>query len=196
MLPIHSPTATEEARQPLPPTDQNRMTNEKPAFHKPFGGLVGPPPDSHKQHPLRNHLVAASGEFVGTFLFLFFAFLGHSTAVYQAASTGPDGTHSNETVMYIALSYGFSLLVSVWLMFRISGGLFNPAVTFALVLSGALAWVRGLIFFPVQVLSAMSAAAIVKVIVPGDIANVQTTLAENVSVAQGLFLEMVLSSAS
>jgi hypothetical protein len=37
----------------------------------------------------------------------------------------------------------------------------------------------------------MSAAGVVSCIIPADIAIVQTTLAPNVNVAQGLFLEMV-----
>lgn len=50
---------------------------------------------------------------------------------------------------------------------------------------------RGLILLPAQILSAICAAAVADGIVPGDIATVQTTLAPNVSVAQGVFLEMV-----
>jgi aquaporin related protein len=30
--------------------------------------------------------------------------------------------------LYISLSFGFSLMVNAWIFFRISGGLFNPAV--------------------------------------------------------------------
>ena len=44
-------------------------------------------------------------------------------AVDQAPNTGPDGTNSNQTVIYIAMSYGFSLLVTAWTLYRISGGL-------------------------------------------------------------------------
>jgi aquaporin related protein len=31
--------------------------------------------------------------------------------------------------MYIALVFGFSLAVNAWVFFRVSGGLFNPAVS-------------------------------------------------------------------
>ena len=31
-------------------------------------------------------------------------------------------------LLYISLSFGFSLAVNAWVFFRISGGLFNPAV--------------------------------------------------------------------
>ena len=81
----------------------------------------------------RKHFVAATGEFVGTFMFLFIAFLGHSMSVTQAATSVKSASGataaSSEQVVFIALSYGFSLLVSAWTLYRVSGGLFNPAVT-------------------------------------------------------------------
>ena len=71
---------------------------------------------------LRGHLVAMSGEFVGTVMFLYFAF-----AATQIANTiGP--VPSLNQLMFISLSFGFSLLVTAWVFYRISGGLFNPAV--------------------------------------------------------------------
>lgn len=54
---------------------------------------------------MKNHFVAASGEF----LFLYFGFAAHRMAVEQ-------------TVVYIALEHGFSLLVTVWAFYWISGG--------------------------------------------------------------------------
>lgn len=75
----------------------------------------------------RKHMIAASGEFIGTFLFLFFAFATHMMAVEQAAESGKNGANSAQTVIYISLGYGMSLLVTAWTMYRISGGLFNPA---------------------------------------------------------------------
>lgn len=77
------------------------------------------------------------------------------------------------------------------MLYRISGGLFNPAVTLGMVITGTLPPMRGLVLFPAQILGAMCAAAVVSCIIPADIAVVQTTLAPNVNVAQGLFLEMV-----
>lgn len=77
---------------------------------------------------LRDHLVAASGEFVGTVLFLYFAFAWQLIAISQQNAAGAGGTPSSEQVMYIAVGYGFSLLVNAWAFYRISGGLFNPAV--------------------------------------------------------------------
>ncbi|KAF2164335.1 hypothetical protein M409DRAFT_56613 [Zasmidium cellare ATCC 36951] len=164
-----------------------------PKFHLPFAGLVVPEHPSTRS-TLRNHMVAASGEFVGTFMFLLFAFLGHTMSAAQASDSAPNGAASNQTVIFISMSYGLPLLVTAWTLYRISGGLFNPAVTAGLVLTGNLPWIRGLIFLPVQLLSGICAAAVASCIVPGDIAGVQTTLADGVSVVQGLFIEMFLTA--
>jgi len=81
---------------------------------------------------LRNHLVALIGEFVGTFMFLFFAF--SITQVANTTSSGAAVSDSPNTsnLLYVALGFGFSLAVNAWVFFRITGGLFNPAVSRAL----------------------------------------------------------------
>jgi len=68
-----------------------------------------------------------------TFMFLFFAF-----AATQVANAGGGQADTAEgslsqapntsVLLYISLAFGFSLAVNVWIFFRISGGLFNPAV--------------------------------------------------------------------
>lgn len=60
-----------------------------------------------------------------------------------------------------------------------------------MVISGALPPMRGLILFPVQIIGAMCAAGVASAIIPGSIRVTQTTLAPGMSVAQGVFLEMV-----
>jgi aquaporin related protein len=80
--------------------------------------------------PARNHLVAMIGEFAGTFLFLFFAFTGTQVAnMSSIVRNAEDTTPHPDVLLYIALAFGFSLAVNVWVFFRISGGLFNPAVS-------------------------------------------------------------------
>ena len=93
-------------------------------MEKPFETMAG---DRHKGHAMKNHFIAATGEFVGTFFFLYFAFACQLMAFEQASDKAPNGSNSATTTVYIALGYGMSLLVAVWILFRISGGLFNPA---------------------------------------------------------------------
>jgi aquaporin related protein len=81
---------------------------------------------------VRNHFIAMVGEFCGTFLFLFFAFAGTQVANSAAAANtafnaqNSDGSLAQApnapVLLYIALAFGFSLAVNVWIFFRISGG--------------------------------------------------------------------------
>lgn len=87
------------------------------------------------------------GEYVGTVLFLFFALSGCQVANTISSSAGLTVAQTGanpQQLQYIALSFGFSLAVNAWVFFRISGGLFNPAVTFGMCLIGALPWTRGM----------------------------------------------------
>lgn len=140
---------------------------------------------------LRNHIVAMIGEFVGTFLFLFFAF--SATQVANAAAAGgqdpEDGGLSQvpnaSALLYISLAFGFSLAVNAWVFFRVSGGLFNPAVTLGMALIGAVGWVRAGLVFLAQILASMASAGVVDAMFPGPM-NVSTTLGGGTSIAQGL----------
>lgn len=75
---------------------------------------------------IKNHLIATMSEFAGTFMFLLFAFGGTN-----AVNTNLPGTPAADPakLLYISLCFGMSLAVNAWVFFRISGGLFNPAVT-------------------------------------------------------------------
>lgn len=64
-------------------------------------------------------------------------------------------------------------------------GLFNPAVTLALALIGAISWVRAGLVFIAEMLGAMASAGIVAAMFPGTLA-VSTTLHPGTSVARGL----------
>ncbi|KAF1364081.1 aquaporin-like protein [Lizonia empirigonia] len=110
---------------------------------------------------LQKHLVAASGEFCGTFMFLYFSFACQIMLHTQRSDSSiENGGFSATMNIYTALVYGFSLLVSVWAFYRISGGLFNPAVTFGMVLAGTLPPIRGLILFPVQLVAGIIAQGV------------------------------------
>jgi aquaporin related protein len=163
-------------------------------MNKPMFGYFTPKSAGDSSAP-RKHFVAAAGEFVGTFLFLFTAYLGHATSVQFAPNSAPGGGNSNQTVIFIALSYGFSLLIAAWVLYRVSGGLFNPVITLGMVIAGNLPPFRGLVLLPVQIIGAICAAAMVSCIIPVDTTILQTTLAPNMNVARGLFLEMVCNIA-
>ncbi|KAF7845780.1 hypothetical protein BT93_L0679 [Corymbia citriodora subsp. variegata] len=136
---------------------------------------------------LRNHFIAMSGEFAGTVLFLYFAFAG--TEVANNMSSEPNLV----ALLYISLCFGFSLAVNVWVFFRISGGLFNPAVTFGMYIIGAVPLVRGALLIVAQLVGGMTAAALVSIMYPGPL-SVNTVLYAKTSVRDGLFIEAVLTA--
>ncbi|KAI3391224.1 hypothetical protein diail_7738 [Diaporthe ilicicola] len=138
----------------------------------------------------KNHIVAALGEFVGTTMFLFFAFTG--TAVANVAPGDGSQGFNISVQTYIALCFGFSLMVNVWVFYRISGGLFNPAVTLALVLIKAINPIRGIFVFVAQLLGGIAAAGLASCMFPTEL-SVSTTLADDVSLAQGVFIEAILT---
>ncbi|KAF2993171.1 hypothetical protein E8E13_000631 [Curvularia kusanoi] len=146
---------------------------------------------------LQKHLIPASGEFFGSLLFLHFAYSCQIMLRTENNNLSSNGSFSNALVsINTSLAYGFSLLVNVWAFYRISGGLFNPAVTFGMVLAGALSPIRGLIYFIVQLLASMCAAGLVSVMFPGDIGLTNTTLSSNpkTTIAQGVFIEMFMTA--
>lgn len=114
------------ADNPIVLPGMRAKTSEPPPPHR-VRGLSWLPTN------IRNHIIAMIGEFTGTFLFLFLAFA--ATQVANAAAAGAAlsdisvNAYPNVAVLlYISLAFGFSLAVNVWVFFRISGGLFNPAV--------------------------------------------------------------------
>ena len=172
----------------LPGRGRKRYRGDDYAARLPF--------PSYLPKSFQGHFVAMSGEFVGTFLFLFFAFSGTQVANTQSQaqnSTTISQAATPAQLLYISLCFGFSLAVNAWVFFRISGGLFNPAVTLGMCLVGALPYIRGGLLFISQMLGAISSAAVVSCLFPGPL-NVKTSLGGGASISQGLFIEMFLTA--
>ncbi|KAG2348138.1 aquaporin-like protein [Suillus weaverae] len=89
---------------------------------------------------------------------------------------------------------GFSLLVSAWLFYRITGGLFNPNITLALFLVGVINPIRFVLFCIAQLVGSIAASALLLALTPGPLA-VNTFLQQGVNSAQGVFIEMFLTAA-
>ena len=92
---------------------------------------VGPPRQSRLPmlglpDTTRNNITAVIGELVGTFLFIFWALVGAQIANTPASIPGADPRP--DALLYNALSCAFSLMVNLWIFYRITGGLFNPSV--------------------------------------------------------------------
>lgn len=90
-----------------------------------------------RANPVRKTLVAALGEFIGTFMFLFFAFVGAQATILNTRAVDTDKAPDIATLvplrfLLIVLAFGVGLTVNVWIFYRVSGGMFNPAVSLAL----------------------------------------------------------------
>ncbi|KAH7927689.1 aquaporin-like protein [Leucogyrophana mollusca] len=138
----------------------------------------------------RQDCKAAALEFVGTTFFLLLGLGG-----IQAAS-GESGTNASdiEHVLYISTCMGLSLLVSAWLFYRVTGGLFNPNITLALLLVGVIKPVRFVLFCIAQLVGAIAASALLIALTPGPL-SVGTFLQSNLNSAQGVFIEMFITTA-
>lgn len=99
----------------MPPSNDDQQT--------PFSEYEGGQQNQTLREQIRGHILAAGSELIGTTMFLWFAFAATHAAIYN----GTDAT-STDGLLFISLSFGFSLMVHAWAHYRISGGLFNPAV--------------------------------------------------------------------
>lgn len=82
-------------------------------------------------HTARGHAVAMIAEFVGTTMFLFFSFAGAQIGNEKIDTLRPLLVQPGPSLLqisYIAAVFGVSLGVNVWVFYRVSGGMFNPAV--------------------------------------------------------------------
>jgi aquaporin related protein len=71
-------------------------------------------------------MIACLGEFVGTTMFIFLGLGCVKTAqdAQTASQLQTTTSLSNQTIIFISLGMGFSLLVTAWVFYRITGGLF------------------------------------------------------------------------
>ena len=92
---------------------------------------------------------------------------------------------SSASLLYAALSVGFSMMVNAWIFFRISSGLFNPAITFGMVIEGSLGWKKGVTIAVAQFAGGMAAGGLVSGLFPGQL-KAETLLSGGTSITRGL----------
>jgi len=164
-------------------SDQADLLNSMTPAKRSFAGSL--------PQGVKNHAMAVAFEFAGTFMFLFFA-LGGTNAV-NAASPGGILAANPAKLLYICICFGFSLAVNVSIFYRLSGGMFNPAVTVGLMVVGAMGVVRGALVIVGQLLGGIAAAAVLSALFPGPLL-VSTSLRSDTSATRGVFIEMFLTA--
>nr|ASU09546.1 aquaporin 1 [Rhizophagus irregularis] len=129
------------------------------------------------------------GEFLGTAYFLFMGIGGAiNFSTYSPALAG----------LAIPFSFGFSLFVNVFIWDKVSTSVFNPAVTIALMITDPkkvkkMTLPKGAVYIVAQLLGGLVGAWLIDLVQP-ESPGAATVLADGVSIAQGLFLEMFATS--
>lgn len=173
--------------EPLPAADDafpQKVIDQQP--HKKYSRFdIGP-------ESWRNHFIAAYGEFVGTFMFLWCAYVicnvaNHALDLKNDANT-PTTSHPSQVIM-IAIGFGFSVMFSVWCFAGVSGGALNPAVTLSLALARAITPTRCVVMWLAEIVGGMAAGGAASAMTPGPVLFTNA-LGLTCSRSRGLFLEM------
>ncbi|QRW08262.1 aquaporin, Major intrinsic protein family [Ceratobasidium sp. AG-Ba] len=144
---------------------------------------------------LSEDIHAAVLEFVGTAFWLLLALGGIQAAAFSSQSNGDTSSvPSAIQLLYISASMGLSLLVSVWLFFRVTGGVFNPAISTALLLVGVIGPVRWVLYCIAQMVGAIAASALLLALLPGKL-DIVPSPANGINSAQAVFIEAFLTAA-
>jgi aquaporin Z len=132
-----------------------------------------------------NRLQIAVAEFIGTFTLTFIGVLS-LTAIPIVGGSGP------ESVVSVAFAHGLTLVVMVAALGAVSGGHFNPAVTFGFLVTGRMNPLTAVLYWISQLAGATAASGLLM-----GMAGVNSVmrgapgLAENVGVGMGLVLEAI-----
>ncbi|KAG9025374.1 Aquaporin-4 [Tulasnella sp. JGI-2019a] len=164
-------------------------------------------PDGSLLASVKQDMSAAVLEFCGTFIFLLLGLGGIQAAavskeavLFATSATDSGGGVSVNRVatidqlIYISASMGLSLLISVWLFYRVTGGVFNPAISTALLLIGAIGPTRWALYCAAQLAGGIAAAAVLQALLPGPLAS-NTTPGGKTSDVQAIFIEMFITAA-
>lgn len=155
----------------------------------------------------RADAIAAMGEFIGTFVFLFVGLGAIQSARQASQAQGVAGSATSggagEAPAIVSLSdpafllmsstgMGISLVFSASIFFRVSGAAFNPNVALTLLLLGAISPIRFVFYVVAEILGAIAASAVLLGLLPGTL-NVNCAPSNGTGVAQALFIEMFLT---
>ncbi|GAA5878776.1 hypothetical protein JCM8547_007193 [Rhodosporidiobolus lusitaniae] len=150
---------------------------------------------------MRDELVAMVAEFVGTTLFIFFACGGVHSAkmlatnirqqgqIYRGEGDGPGGAYDTSNLQYISLATAFSYAILLWMFYRVTTGLFNPAMSVALAIAGWLKPARLLYLIPAQLLGSIAGAGLIAALTPGDF-HALTVITADIEYSRATFLEV------
>lgn len=145
----------------------------------------------------RRAVAPIAAELAGTFLF-FFVGIGAVASLDRLgglASLASGGIDPAAGLIVVALAHGIVLAVLVSALGAISGGHFNPAVTFGVWLAGKLDWHRALAYVVAQLIGAILAAWAVRAVIPATLSPSLglPALGADITPVAGIVVESVLT---
>ncbi|WVQ95860.1 hypothetical protein IAU59_002959 [Kwoniella sp. CBS 9459] len=156
---------------------------------------------------IKKDLIATVGELIGTVMFLLFTLgciqtvkgyqaMGQSTGQDQATTSSPSAEAALALVafFYSAFAFGMGLFATSTIFYRFTGSIFNPSVTLALFLIGAIRPVRFVLVSAAQMLGSIIACAILVGLSPMEL-DVGVELQNGTSRTKGLFIEAFSTAA-
>ncbi|MGH7470633.1 MAG: aquaporin [Longimicrobiales bacterium] len=133
-----------------------------------------------------NRLQIAVAEFIGTFALTFIGILSISSELIVGTAGAP------VSLIVVAFAHGLILAVMIAALGAVSGGHFNPAVTFGFLVTGRLDPVTAALYWVAQLLGALVAAYLLVFMTGVDsVLRGTPVLAENVGGGMGIILEAV-----
>jgi aquaporin Z len=147
-------------------------------------GAPSPSPILINQEYLKEETMNSSkafvAEFIGTFVLVFWG----SAAVVNAGTTG---------ALIPAFGHGLALMFAAYAMGHWSGAHVNPAVTIAIWIQGAIDAGKAAGYIVVQIVAAISAAAVLNLIMGGNAAGGFGAFSFDISVMSAFLVEMILT---
>ncbi|XP_011883195.1 PREDICTED: aquaporin AQPAn.G isoform X2 [Vollenhovia emeryi] len=161
----------------LPKGDEDTPEQERYRRMKEFVGL--------EEVTKLDYLVMLFAEILGTFLLVF---IGCASCIPNNANI--------PAVLHIAFTFGLAVASLAQALGPISGCHVNPAVSFGLMISGNCSLLKTISYAVCQCCGAIAGFAVLKLIIPKEQAGDRlglTALAFNVSAAQGLAMEIIIT---
>jgi aquaporin Z len=141
----------------------------------------------------RHSVAPVVAELAGTFLF-FFVGIGAVASLERLIGLGV-ATDVAGAIIIIALAHGIVLAVLVSSLGAISGGHFNPAITFGVWLAGKLDWHRAAAYVVAQLIGGLLAAIALRTVFSAAVSPTLGTpaLGTGIDAVGGIMIETVLT---
>jgi aquaporin TIP len=120
----------------------------------------------------------AAAEFVGTFTLIF---------------VGVAAIGVGAPLLGVAFAHGLAIALMVSALGHISGGHFNPAITFGFVVTRRIETRIAVVYWVAQFAGALAAALLVKWLIPGDALGKGVPAVNNVTSFEAMVLELIMT---